>query len=171
VIYFLESETRVIEPASAFNAEREGSPISSSASETASEVLSSATPLCAPKELKLEEPSHTGLSVRAVVENRYMGGETRDEGWRVATSAYRTIQISVGLRTQKSLFTCHGINKKILSCFFEKRSIVLQSAVGTSALLDGSAIDQFSQPLTPAWGAPHRIFGLGHNRSLWTVPE
>ena len=79
VIYFSESETRVIESASAFNAEREGSPVSSSASETASEVLSSATPLCAPKELKLDEPSHTGLSVRAVVENRYMGGETRDE--------------------------------------------------------------------------------------------
>jgi hypothetical protein len=49
-----------------------------------------------------------------------------DEGM---TSAYRAILISVGLRTQKSLFTCHGINKKILSCFFEKRSIVLQSAV------------------------------------------
>jgi hypothetical protein len=129
VIYFSESETRVIESASAFNAERECFPVSLSSSETASEVLSSATPLCVPKELKLEEPNHTGLSVRAVVENRYMDGETRDEGWRVATSAYRTIQISVGLRPQKSLFTRHGINKKILSCFFEKRSIVLQSAV------------------------------------------
>ena len=119
-----------MESASAFKAEREGSPVSLSASEAASEVLSCTTPLWALKELKLEEPSHTGLSVRAVVENRYMDGETRDEGWRVATSAYRPIQISVGLQAQKSLFTCHGINKKILSCFFEKRSIVLQSAVG-----------------------------------------
>jgi hypothetical protein len=80
VIYFSESGTRVIESASALNAEGEGSPVSSSASQTASEVLPSATPLRAPKELKLEEPSHTGLSVRVVVENRYMGGETRDEG-------------------------------------------------------------------------------------------
>jgi hypothetical protein len=80
VIYFSESETRVIESALVLNAEGEGSPVSSSASETASEVLSSATPLRAPKELTLEEPSHTDLSVRAVVENRHMGGGTRDEG-------------------------------------------------------------------------------------------
>jgi hypothetical protein len=80
MIYFSGSETRVIESASVSNVEGEGSPVSSSASETASEVLSSATPLCAPKDLKLEEPGHTGFSVRAVVENRYMSGETRDEG-------------------------------------------------------------------------------------------
>src|ERR1700742_2337057 len=28
----------------------------------------------------------------------------------------------------KSLFTCHGVNKKIVSCFFKNQSIVLQRA-------------------------------------------
>jgi hypothetical protein len=107
VIYFSESETHVIESASAFNAEREGSLVSSSASETVSEVLSSATHLCAPKELKLKEPSHTGLSgglwlkIGAWVVRR----RTRVGGLRQALIAQSR---SVGLRTQKSLFTRHG---------------------------------------------------------------
>jgi hypothetical protein len=45
------------------------------------------------------------------------------KGRWVAKSAYHTILISVGSRTQKYLFTCHGISE------FEKRPIVSQPAV------------------------------------------
>ena len=37
--------------------------------------------------------------------------------------------ISAPILHSKSLFTRHGINKEILSCFLEKRSIVLQRTV------------------------------------------
>jgi len=54
----------------------------------------------------------------------------------------------VDLRTHsKSLFTRHGINKEILSCFLEKRSIVLQRAVITI---------QFSYTTPPSLGSRKR---------------
>ena len=56
-------------------------------------------------------------------------GIARHPDWgeqRLSTSL-----ISAPIPHSKSLFTCHSINKKVLSCFFffENRSIVLQRAV------------------------------------------
>jgi len=47
----------------------------------------------------------------------------------------------------KLLFTRHGINKEILSCFLEKRSIVLQRAVNSVDRIYIS--DNFQEEKTP----------------------
>ena len=51
------------------------------------------------------------------------------QGHRRGKQRLPTSLISAPIPHSKSLFTCHSINTKMLSCFFENRSIVLQCAV------------------------------------------
>jgi hypothetical protein len=120
---------------------------------------------------------------RAVVENRCMGGETKDEGWCMVGCAKR-LSHNPDLRriADSKIFVYtsrqrHGINKKILSCFFEKRSIVLQSAVNRRPRHDGSArppprgteyVYAFVFPLSEQFNTS-LAFGLAASRSSSSV--